>query len=145
MAPTYAKGSIALTEPLHGLPSRGDIVVAEGPDGPMVKRVAMLPGESYWRVYVYGRWVRAETQGYLEVAERRGLPIARSVVPPGHVYLLGDNPNRSFDSRHFGPVPLTSVFRKVVNGAALPPDLRSLATNPQPRGPMAQRGNGRRA
>ena len=26
-------------------------------------------------------------------------------MPPGHVWVEGDNKNRSYDSRHFGPVP----------------------------------------
>lgn len=138
MAPTYAKGAVALTKPLEGPPKRGDVVVADGPDGPIVKRVALLPGDSYYRVYVFGEWVRAETQGYLDVAERRGLPIAKSVVPPGHIYLLGDNPYRSVDSRQFGPLPLTAVHRRVVNPEPLPFELRAMAHNPKPRHEMAQ-------
>lgn len=32
------------------------------------------------------------------------------VVPQGHVWVEGDNPTRSVDSRHFGPVPLALVL-----------------------------------
>ena len=35
-------------------------------------------------------------------------------VPPGHVYLVGDNLPWSRDSRTFGPVPLGLVNGKVV-------------------------------
>jgi signal peptidase I len=35
-------------------------------------------------------------------------------VPPEHVYVLGDNRDRSYDSRFWGPVPLSDVRGKVV-------------------------------
>ena len=34
-------------------------------------------------------------------------------VPPGMIYVLGDNPSRSLDSRFFGAIPLDSVIAKV--------------------------------
>jgi hypothetical protein len=36
------------------------------------------------------------------------------VVPPDHVWLEGDNPPRSTDSRHYGPVPASSLRGRVV-------------------------------
>ena len=44
-------------------------------------------------------------------------------VPPGHVYLEGDNPAESWDSRQLGPVPRTQVLGRVVW-----PSLRSPAS-----------------
>lgn len=32
------------------------------------------------------------------------------VVPPGHVYVLGDNAAHSLDSRRFGPVPVNDLI-----------------------------------
>ena len=35
-------------------------------------------------------------------------------VPQGHVWLLGDNPSNSRDSRHYGPVPMGLIIGKAV-------------------------------
>ena len=35
-------------------------------------------------------------------------------VPEGHIWLEGDNPLYSIDSRHYGPIPVTSVRGRVV-------------------------------
>lgn len=36
------------------------------------------------------------------------------IVPVGHVYVVGDNKKRSFDSRHFGPIPIESIIGRVI-------------------------------
>ena len=35
-------------------------------------------------------------------------------MPPGHVWVEGDNKNRSCDSRHFGPVPYGLIKGRAV-------------------------------
>ncbi|GIO68995.1 signal peptidase I [Paenibacillus cookii] len=42
-------------------------------------------------------------------------------VPDGHVFVIGDDWFRSFDSRHFGPLPIGSIQGKVLGYPADPP------------------------
>lgn len=37
-----------------------------------------------------------------------------SFIPRGHVWLEGDNPVASYDSRHHGAVPLALIYGKVL-------------------------------
>jgi hypothetical protein len=79
MAPTLCRGDWALTVPLRR-PRTGQVVVVEHPerDGfEMVKRIVAGPGD------------RAPGGG---------------VLGPGQWWVQGDRPDRSTDSRRFGPV-----------------------------------------
>ncbi|MEV0565203.1 S26 family signal peptidase [Dactylosporangium sp. NPDC050588] len=68
----------------YGRAVPGRLVVLQGPHGPMVKRVAALPGQrSPWQ--------------------------AGAVVPAGHLLVLGDNAALSHDSRQLGPLPTAAV------------------------------------
>ncbi len=93
MAPTVLPGDRLYVDPWayrERPPTRGELVVARETEPPhryFVKRVAFLPGQT-------------------PLAE--GLP-----VPAGFVYLLGDNPELSRDSRKFGPVPFSSLVGRV--------------------------------
>ena len=94
----------------HG-PRRGDIVVLHDPlGGPelLIKRVIGLPGERVTiadgRVFVDGVLL---DETYLDQKTEGG---GRSwLVPPLHVFVMGDNRGASRDSRVFGPVPLTAI------------------------------------
>ena len=72
----------------------------------LVKRLAALPGDP---LDSDDRFVRLPGQTLLLVPEipRRLLP---ATVPEGEVFLAGETV-RSFDSRYFGPVPITHIHR----------------------------------
>lgn len=107
MHPALAPGEYVLFDRLaYRLepPRRGDVVLASHPTRPrdrIVKRVVGLPGD---RIALRdGRlWVNAEPVG--EVAREEGASREEWTLDDDQYLLLGDSPDLSTDSRHFGPV-----------------------------------------
>jgi signal peptidase I len=100
----------------HG-PRRGDVVVLHDPtDGSselLIKRVIGLPGERVTiadgRVFIDG--VALEEPYLNQPTDSSG----RSwLVPPLHVFVMGDNRGASRDSRVFGPVPLEKIVGRAL-------------------------------
>jgi signal peptidase I len=96
----------------HG-PQRFDIVVLQVPsqgEELLIKRVIGLPGETVeikdGGVYINGELLDEPFTNEHTQPGRHGLV----TVPPLHVYVLGDNRDRSNDSRSFGPVPIEDVI-----------------------------------
>jgi len=100
-------------------PRRGDIIVFRFPqaDGrEFVKRVIGLPGdvieEQGGRVYVGGRSMAlADKTGSSQEAEPV-MTIAPHQIPPGQLFVLGDNQAASLDSRYWGTVDIHRVIGK---------------------------------
>jgi signal peptidase I len=95
----------------HG-PRRFDIVVlklSEQGEELLIKRVVGLPGETVeikdGRVYINGEALDEP----FTAEETRSRRYEKITVPPLHVFVLGDNRNRSNDSRSFGPVPIDDI------------------------------------
>jgi signal peptidase I len=95
-------------------PRRGDVVVIDKPEENtlLVKRAVALPGET---IAVKGGQVFINGQLLEEpwVIRQGGMDYPPTVVPPWHVFVLGDNREESRDSRHFGPVPMDQIGGQV--------------------------------
>lgn len=96
---------------LLGTPERGEIIVFESPDDPrndppLIKRVIGLPGDS---IEIHDQYVFINGQQINEpYINEPGLTNANEygsvVLGPDEYFVMGDNRNRSRDSRAFGPI-----------------------------------------
>ncbi len=120
-----------------GDPQRGDIVVLIPPSDPskdFIKRVIGIPGDTIeidggrsptallikpggkgpWQrlqePYLPERW---DTMNYCCLPDGMGSSVAQPLdIPAGKYFVMGDNRNRSSDSRSFGLVPRKSILAK---------------------------------
>jgi len=102
---------------------RGHVVVFKFPETPekdFIKRVIGLPGESIEirarKVYVDGKPLDEPYVQFLdppqEPQERAVSPrdfYGPQIVPPGHLFVMGDNRDRSHDSRFWRFLPIDQV------------------------------------
>lgn len=113
MSPTYQSGELAMAVPAKGDLSVGDVVVINMPEGPIVKRVAFLPGDKIYQVVT-----PATSSDLLPESpyanDKRPSVIQSRTLPEGYVYVLGDNRNNSLDSRVFGAVPREWITQKLL-------------------------------
>ena len=91
-----------------------EIVGVQHPNAHLIKRVIAVGGDL---VEIRGGQVLvndvALSEPYLVEGASMG-DMAPRRVPPGHLWVMGDNRNSSRDSRWFGPVPVDTVTGKVV-------------------------------
>jgi signal peptidase I len=104
------------------IPARGDIIIFTFPvnhDMDFVKRVIGLPGDVIEvkdkKVYINGMRYQIPSEKYTDpfsltigpnkVRDFFG-PVA---ISPGHVFVMGDNRDQSFDSRFWGQVPIENI------------------------------------
>jgi signal peptidase I len=119
MEPTLHNGEFLIVNRLAyrlGSPKIGDVVVFHPPsdlEQEYIKRVIALPGDrveiSNGKVIVNGQ---ALNEPYIAAHPNYNYPL--TVVPPGSLFVLGDNRNNSSDSHSWGPAPLNEVVGKAI-------------------------------
>ena len=97
-------------------PDRGEIVVLHPQDDgsvPLIKRVVGLPGETITihddQVFIDGKPLE---EPYLRVVTHGFYP--PTLIPDDAVFVMGDNRDRSRDSRMFGTVPLEDLVGRAL-------------------------------
>ena len=116
MQPTLIEGDRMLINRLvyhFRDPRPGDIIVFKSPlskKEDLVKRVVAVEGD---RVSVYGGafYLNGEKQvePYINEQNFNG-EYEETIIKPGKVFVLGDNRNKSGDSRSFGPIERDSII-----------------------------------
>lgn len=121
------------------IPERGDIIVFKFPKRErslFTKRVIGIPGDvieiQKGQLYINGREIHqriVESKGEIKIFEenlfgntysvqhissRHRMEKLKVTVPAGHIFVMGDNRENSFDSRYWGMVPLGNVEGKLV-------------------------------
>jgi signal peptidase I len=118
MEPTLHSGEFMIVNRLayrFGQPQTGDVVVFHYPGNPeqeYIKRVIGLPGE---HVVIANGQVSVNDR-VLDEPYIAAPPAYEedTIVPPGMLFVLGDNRNNSSDSHSWGPVALDQVVGKAV-------------------------------
>ena len=120
MNDTLHHGDKLIVSDLFYTPKRGDVVIVQSPDvldgKVIVKRVIAVEGDRI-RVESDGVYVNDEKLEEPYLSETNKLHITtmpERTVDKGMVFLLGDNRNRSEDSRAFGQVDERAVVGKVL-------------------------------
>lgn len=114
MLPTLYNGNRVLVSKLAydiSKPKTGQIIVFKSPVIPSqdwIKRVIGVPGDT---VSVKNNVVYINGKRYHEpfLKYRKSINVQPIKVPPGYLWVEGDNRPRSFDSRIFGLLPMKNV------------------------------------
>lgn len=117
MQPTLFAGDFVIVNKIAYLfnsPGRGDVIIFRYPPDPnrepYIKRVIGLPGDtvrvSAGRVFVNDSPL---IEPYIKAPPAYD---GTWIVPPGSLFVLGDNRNSSSDSHSWGMVPLTNIIGK---------------------------------
>jgi nickel-type superoxide dismutase maturation protease len=83
-----------------------------------VEGLSMLPAFAHGKIVLGVRFGRQPKVGDVVIARHHRLEIIKRIdqIHNGQVYLLGDNPAESTDSRQFGWLPLGAIAAVVVGG-----------------------------
>ena len=116
-----------LVRELFYTPKQGDIVVCQseffGFSEPIVKRVIATEGQTVkidfekWKVYVDGTELEEDYVKYIAGRPMNSWSYGESyTVPEGHIFVMGDNRNGSWDSRDekVGAIDVRYVIGKVI-------------------------------
>jgi len=100
---------------LFDAPKRGEIIVFHSPypnNPDYVKRVIAVPGET---ISIKNGTILVNDRPLEEpyITNKSVSNMQPTIIPPGEIFVLGDNRSYSEDSRSFGPISRESIIGKV--------------------------------
>ncbi len=114
MSPTLPQGTLVLIlrSPFFSALSAGNIVMVENNHERIVKRILALgPAHVEWN----DRVIRVNGRDAYPITPGQPVPLpGNTFVDKNMVFLSGDNPQESIDSRSFGPRPINSILGRVI-------------------------------
>jgi signal peptidase I len=118
MEPTYKNGQILVAKKTKYF-KKSDVVVARSDDQSLiVKRILYTPEEYYYYMMKKdGTCELVINNSYHNILEIKNIDDAYMMelkVPKYHYYLVGDNLNKSDDSRRFGTIEENEILYKVI-------------------------------
>ncbi len=127
MNDTLRHGDMLVVSQFFYTPKQGDVIVCQseflGFNEPIVKRIIATEGQTIsidteaWKVTVDGVELEEDYVKYIEGKDMIGWSYGESyTVPEGHVFVMGDNRNGSWDSRDslIGPIDERYIIGKVI-------------------------------
>ena len=124
MEPTIRAGDLVLVSKLayrKSDPQRGDVVVFRSPpdlDVFWIKRVKGIPGDSFeirdYKFFVNEKMVGEYPSVYVikNLNSKFQAEFSPSEIPPDKYFVLGDNSEKSYDSRHWGFLARENIIGK---------------------------------
>ncbi|KAI8463543.1 MAG: peptidase S24/S26A/S26B/S26C [Monoraphidium minutum] len=101
-------GDVVIFHPVAGVGNRsifGDDV--------FIKRVVAVEGDTV-EVHDGTLFVNGAPRTEPFINERPGYVLSKLVVPPGDIFVMGDNRNNSYDSHVWGPLPKENVVARAI-------------------------------
>lgn len=114
MYPTLSNNQLVLMKKGSNDLKRGDLVIVKIGKTEYVKRVVGLPGDQVEgrNNQVYVNQQKYQLSAYDPKAKFSDFLVGE--IPNGSVFVLGDNLQKSYDSRRIGPVPISLIKGKVI-------------------------------
>ena len=117
MEPNLYNEEVLLLEKYYRSYQRFDVVVLNFNGERLVKRIIGLPGEHVKyiddKLYINGKVVAEDFVTASSTLDYDLMNLNYEVVPENHYFVMGDNRDKSIDSRFIGPIAKSEVIGKV--------------------------------